>query len=329
MKKGCTLENSLILQEYHLSLQEDECSENTIQKYLRDAKKFLCFIQHEAAQLKTFPSATNKADNEAITKNPALPLALKNLQKPQVLAFKAWLITQYAPASVNSMLAAVNHFLSWCGLFSCRVKPLKIQKNTFCDAEKELSEREYYRLLASAEENGEHKLSLLIQTICATGIRVSELPYITVQSVRKGQAKVHCKNKTRIIFLPKELCKMLKHFCLQEHITNGAIFCTKSGKPIDRSNIWKMMKRLCARANVNAEKVFPHNLRHLFARTYYKLEKDIARLADLLGHTNINTTRIYMIETGKQHAKQVNRMNLLYRNDIGSNYCQTKKRITT
>ncbi len=279
-----------VLQQYCVCLQEEERSTNTIQKYLRDAAKFLRFAQQMCGES---PHST--------------------LDKTTVLAFKAQLVSQYAPASVNSILAAVNHFLAWVGLYHCRVKPLKIQRDAFCCAEKELTEREYQRLLATAESTGAHKLSLLIQTVCATGIRVSELCYITVSAVRKGKTTVRCKGKNRMIFLPKELCKMLKQFCAESHIVEGCVFRTKSGKPIDRSNIWKMMKRLCHKANVAAEKVFPHNLRHLFARTYYKMEKDIARLADLLGHTNVNTTRIYTTETGRKHMQQLNRMNLLYR----------------
>ncbi len=336
MKSELALHCENILQQYCTFLQEEERSQNTIQKYFRDVKKFLDFVQTEHRNnnhpfnTSSFDSPTTTTNTtKHSTQNTDINIALSCIQKAQVLTFKQMLIRQYAPTSVNSMLAAINHFLSWCGLYPYRVKPLKIQRNTFCCTDKNLSEREYRRLLTNAEEHGEHKLSLLIQTLCATGIRVSELPFITAQAIHKGQTRVQCKNKTRIVFLPRELCKTLKQFCQHEHIVDGSIFCTKNGKPLDRSNIWKMMKRLCARANVKSEKVFPHNLRHLFARTYYKTEKDITRLADLLGHTNVNTTRIYIIETGKQHAKQINRMNLLYQKNINFPNHKTQKTITT
>ncbi len=298
MKLNLLSEPDAVLAQYQLFLQREERSANTIQKYLRDACKFLRFARQMCGASVHEMHAAGNADDA--------------LDKSMVLAFKAHLVAYYAPASVNSMLAAVNHFLAWSGHFECRVKPLKIQREAFCSAEKELTEREYHRLLATAEASGKHKISLLIQTICATGIRVSELCYITVQAAHTGKTTVRCKGKNRVVFLPKALCHMLKQFCAQEHITQGSIFCTKGGKPLDRSNIWKMMKQLCAKARVNPQKVFPHNLRHLFARTYYKLEKDIARLADLLGHTSVNTTRIYTIESGKRHVRQINRMNLLH-----------------
>ncbi len=276
-----------ILAQYRLALQQEERSEHTVQKYLRDTKKFLLFLKAYKGQVR--------------------------ITKMDVLAFKEMLVAYHAPTSVNSMLAAVNHFLKWQEQADCRVKPLKIQKEPFARTEKELTEREYHRLLAAAERSGQYKLSLLLQTICATGIRVSELQYITVQAVQQGKTVARCKGKTRMIFLPKELCRRLKQFCATQKITQGAVFCTKGGKPLDRSNIWKMMKRLCAQAKVEVQKVFPHNLRHLFARTYYKAEKDIVRLADLLGHTSVNTTRIYTMESGRVHARQMNRLNLLYR----------------
>lgn len=297
--------HSILLQQYKLHLQEQERSNHTIAKYLHDAKKFLLF----ASQVECYAAGGMQSKSSACG---------ILFCKADVLAFKANLVAHYAPASVNSMLAAVNHFLAWAGHVDCRVKPLKIQREAFCCAEKELTEREYQRLLTAAEASGNRKVSLLLQTICATGIRVSELRYITVQAVQAGKTTVRCKGKNRVIFLPKRLCGMLRQFCNQMGIAEGSIFCTKGGKPLDRSNIWKMMKRLCAKARVNPQKVFPHNLRHLFARTYYKLEKDIARLADLLGHNSVNTTRIYMLESGKQHARQINRMNLLYENQTAT-----------
>ncbi len=270
------------LKQYEIYLYEEERSLNTIQKYLRDLRAFLSFVDGQ------------------------------ELSKTMVLSFKEQLITTYAPASVNSMLAAVNGFLVWFGLPQYKVKPLKIQREIFSQPEKELSQREYQRLIQAAEQQQNHKLALLIQTICATGIRVSELRHITVSALHTGRTTVSCKGKSRTIFLPKELCRNLKRFCKEQGIQTGAIFLSKTGKTLDRSNIWRMMKNLCKDANVAASKVFPHNLRHLFARTYYKIEKDISRLADILGHSSINTTRIYTIETGAKHARQMDRMPLVY-----------------
>ncbi len=270
-----------MLNQYEEHLHEEERSPNTIQKYLRDLRAFICFAGEQ------------------------------ELKKLVVLAFKEHLISSYAPASVNSMLAAVNGFMEWLGVPQYKVKPLKIQRELFSAPEKELTEREYRRLTEAAERRQSRKLALLIQTICGTGIRVSELQFITVSALHTGRATVRCKGKNRVIFLPKELCRSLKFFCKAQGIETGAIFISKSGRPLDRSNIWRMMKNLCKDAGVKQEKVFPHNLRHLFARTYYKIEKDISRLADILGHSSINTTRIYTIETGTKHARQIDRMQLV------------------
>lgn len=268
MERELSLGCQTKLRQYAAFLHEEERSVNTIQKYLRDVRKFFCYIVPDAIGSEDVLHAVVEDEHKRADIN--IDVELQALKKMQVLAFKELLVANYAPASVNSMLAAVNHFLSWSGLFSCRVKPVKIQRDIFCSEAKELSEREYHRLLATAKRSGEEKISLVIQTICATGIRVSELAYITVQALYKERALVCCKGKSRIVFLPKLLCSRLKEFCKQERISKGMIFCTKNGKPLDRSNIWKMMKRLCKQARVKAEKVFPHNLRHLFARTYYK-----------------------------------------------------------
>ncbi|WP_409969862.1 tyrosine-type recombinase/integrase [Bengtsoniella intestinalis] len=276
--------NQQYLTDYEVHLYQEERSQNTVQKYLRDVRKFLEFLD----------------DRELI--------------KAEVLVYKENLLLDYAPSSVNSMLAAINGFLEWLALPLCKVKPLKIQRTIFARPEKELSQKEYERLVQTAEQQQNRKLSLLIQAICATGIRVSELQYITVSALHAGRATVRCKGKNRIVFLPKELCKTLKSYCKEMGICQGAVFVTKSGNPLDRSNIWKMMKQLCADAKVAHSKVFPHNLRHLFARTYYKIEKDISRLADILGHSSINTTRIYTMETGTKHMQQLERMKLLYGN---------------
>lgn len=272
---------SVQLTEYEFHLRQEERSVNTVVKYIRDLRTFFVF------------------------------LAGKPITKESLLEWKEQLTKSYAPASVNSMLAAVNSFLEWIGL-PFKVKPLKIQREIFTKPEKELTREEYYRLVKAAECEHNCRLSLLLQTICATGIRVSELQFITMQAVQTGRAVVDCKNKTRTVFLPVDLCHALRRYCREQGIKTGTIFRTKTGKPLDRSNIWKEMKTLCKSAGVEPGKVFPHNLRHLFARTYYKMEKDLSRLADLLGHANITTTRIYTMESGQEHAKQLDRMHLVF-----------------
>lgn len=267
--------------EYEDYLRSEERSQNTCEKYARDLRAF------------------------------ALHLHDRTLSKAVVLEWKEALIQKYAPTSVNSMLAAVNGFFDWLELPQLKVKPLKIQRILFAKPERELTQAEYNRLVRAAEQKKNTRLSLLLQTICATGIRVSELRYITVESARTGRATADCKGKNRTVFLPKELCRLLCGYCKEKGIRSGVIFCTSGGKPIDRKNIWRDMKTLCKSAGVQPGKVFPHNLRHLFARTYYSLEKDLSRLADLLGHSSVSTTRIYTMESGTKHIKQIERMRLV------------------
>lgn len=267
--------------EYAGYLKSEERSSNTIAKYVRDLQAFLTF-----------------GGGDAITKG-------------LVLDWKEKLIQNYAPASVNSMIAAVNSFLDWLERPECKVKPLKIQREIFARPERELTKAEYDRLVRAAQQKHNERLSLLLQTICATGIRVSELSFITVQAVQTGRAAVDCKGKCRTVFLPKELCKSLTRFCREQKITSGVVFCTASKKPLDRCNIWRDMKNLCKSAGVEQSKVYPHNLRHLFARTYYSIEKDLSRLADLLGHSSVNTTKIYTMESGRTHRRQLERMGLV------------------
>lgn len=262
-------------------LRNEERSDNTIAKYLRDVRAFFNF-------LKDAP-----------------------LDKRRVLQFKETLCHNYAPSSINSMLAALNSYLSWIGRVDCKVKALKIQRSLFARPERELSRQEYQRLVACAEQQGKHRLALLLQSICSTGIRVSELSFLTTEAMQSGRAHVNCKGKRRTVFLPKALCLALRQFCRKEGISKGLIFCSASGRALDRSNIWKMLKGLCKAAGVDPRKGFPHNLRHLFARTYYQLEKDISRLADLLGHSSINTTRLYTMESGNTHNEQLSRMHLV------------------
>mgnify|MGYP003292349265 CR=1 FL=1 len=233
------------------------------------------------------------------------------LTKTRVLEYKEQIIQKYAPASVNAILSSLNRFFTYAGEFALKVKNLKIQKQIFARDEKELSKAEYHRLLAAANAKGNRKLYLLMQTICATGIRVSELKYIGVEALRDGRAEVRMKGKLRMIIIPRELCKMLKRYAAAQKITSGSVFITKTGRPLERTNIWKMMKALCESAGVRKEKVFPHNLRHLFARTFYSVEKDIVRLADILGHSSVDTTRIYTMETWEICRRQVQKLGLL------------------
>ena len=260
-------------------LINEEKSNETITKYLRDVSAFLRWI-----------------GNREITKS-------------AVLSYKTEILEKYAPKSVNSMLASLNVFLKFIKKFDCTVKSIKLQRQMFSD--KELTKAEYERLLIAAEKKKNKRLYYLMQSICSTGIRVSEHKYITAEAVEKGSVRINLKGKMRVVILPKTLCKMLKKYIKEENIKSGSVFITKNGKPLDRSNIWNDMKKLCESAGVDKEKVFPHNLRHLFARTYYSLQKDISRLADILGHTSINTTRIYTIESGEVHRRQIERMNLL------------------
>lgn len=270
-----------LITRYMIHLTEEEKSTATIEKYIRDIKAFAAW------------------------------LGCRVPDKATVLRYKEHLTELYAPASVNSVLSSLNSFFIYNEWYSLKVKTLKIQKQIFTAAEKELSRLEYERLLQAANKKGNEKLCLLMQTICSTGIRVSELKYITLESIKRERADINLKGKMRVVIIPRELCRMLSRYAKEQKITSGPVFVTKKGKPLDRSNIWKLMKALCESANVSKTKVFPHNLRHLFARTFYSLRKDIVRLADILGHTSVNTTRIYTMETGEIHRKQIQNLGLL------------------
>lgn len=268
------------IREYEVNLIREEKSTATCEKYLRDVRCFARF-----------------AGDQVITKELAV-------------LWKKTLIEQgYAVRSINSMLASVNSLFGVLGWHACKVKNIRIQQQTYCSEEKELTKVEYLRLLDASQRN--EQLNLVIQTICATGIRVSELRYFTVEAVRRGEIVVNCKSKTRTILLPGKLKKQLLNYAKQKHIRSGVIFLGKSGKPMDRSSIWRQMKRLCKAAGVRESKVFPHNLRKLFARTFYGIEKDIAKLADILGHSSINTTRIYIMTTGMEHRRKIERLGLV------------------
>ena len=238
-------------------------------------------------------------------------LGQQELFKKTVLAYKSYLCEHYASASVNAALSSLNSFFNFMEWYDLRVKNLKIQKQIFASTDKELSKAEYDRLLQAAKQKKNERLYLLMQTICSTGIRVSEVRYVTVEAVARGIAEINCKGKRRQVFLPRQLCQILKQYIKEQKIKSGAVFVTKNGNPLDRSNIWSDMKKLCKAANVSEKKVFPHNLRHLFARTYYSLQKDIVRLADILSHSSVNTTRIYTMETGEIHRRQIQKLGLL------------------
>lgn len=263
-------------------LREEEKSNATIEKYMRDVKTFAVYAV--GAEIK----------------------------KETVIAFKQQLVNDgYAVRSINSMLASVNSLFSFLGWHDLKVKAIKVQRQIFCSEDKELSKAEYERLCRTAQRKKNERLCLILQTICSTGIRVSELQFVTLESVQRGEAIATCKGKTRVVFIVRDLQKKLLRYAAERGIRSGAIFVTRTGKPINRTNIWREMKSLCERANVNPNKVFPHNLRHLFAKVFYGIEKDIAKLADILGHSSINTTRIYIISTGTEHRQRVENMRLI------------------
>ncbi len=266
--------------QYRQALIREEKSAATAEKYLRDIRAFSAF-----------------AGTEVLTKE-------------LVVAYKGRLQERgYAVRSINSMITSVNSLLSFLGCPDCKVKAIRQQRETYCAEEKELTKAEYMRLLEAAKK--QPQLRLVMETICGTGIRVSELRYFTVESVARGEVTVTCKAKTRRILLPQKLRRLLMDYARENGIRTGTVFVTRTGKPLNRSNIWSAMKKLCAAAGVKTTKVFPHNLRKLFARTFYRLEKDIAKLADILGHSSIDTTRIYIISTGTEHRKKIEHLGLV------------------
>lgn len=268
------------IEEFISFLRREEKSVATQEKYLRDTHSFCLFA----------------GENE--------------INKGLVIAWKEFLVERgYAVRSINSMIASVNNLLGFLDLGHCRVKHIRTQMQTYCAEDKELTKKEYLRLLEASA--GNEQLNLVIKTICGTGIRVSELRYFTVEAIRCGEVTVACKNKTRTILVPGKLKNILLNYAKKHGITTGTIFITRTGKPLNRSNIWSAMKKLCETAGVKPSKVFPHNLRKLFARTFYGIEKDIAKLADILGHSSINTTRIYIMTTGIEHRRKIDRLGLV------------------
>lgn len=269
------------IKKFYTYLLEEEKAAATINKYVHDVEVFIAWMAADV------------------------------IDKSVVLSYKNYLLEKYSVASVNSVLSSLNSFFSYMEWFELRVRTVKVQRQIFASSDRELTKSEYKRLLKAAGDKKNERLYLLMQTICASGIRVSELKYVTVEAIRLGQAEINCKGKRRKVFLPNTLCKALKKYAQAQKIKSGAVFVTKNGNPLDRSNIWSDMKKLCKDANVSEKKVFPHNLRHLFARTYYSLQKDIVRLADILGHSSINTTRIYTQENGEIHRQQIQKLGLL------------------
>ncbi len=279
MNTHCPANEEILKFKEHL--KKEEKSANTVEKYIRDVTAFFEYCPG-------------------------------SVTKDSVIGYKRKLIESgYAVRSVNSMLASLNSFFSFLGRYELRVKSLKVQRNVFCPEDRELTRTEYGRLCRAAEQKHNERLSLILQTICGTGIRVSELRFITAEAVRKGEAAVSLKGKTRRIFIVSDLKKKLLRYISQRKISSGAVFVTRNGSPISRTNIWREMKGLCADAGVDPQKVFPHNLRHLFARVFYGMERDIAKLADILGHSSIDTTRIYIIGTGAEHRQCMEKMRLI------------------
>ena len=268
--------------EFEKYLYERENAGATIRKYLTDLKCFFKFLGEKT-----------------------------EIDKGRLLAYKEWLIEHYTVNSVNSMLAALNQFLTFCGYCELKIRRVKTQKNLFLQEEKELTCQEYKRLVKAARAEGKSQLALCIETIAVTGIRVSELKYFTVEQVKKGRIEVHNKGKYRRIFLTASIRKKLLMYASARKIRSGCIFVTKSGQPKDRSNLWSEMKALKKKAGVSGEKIFPHNLRHLFARVYYQTTQDLTGLADVLGHSSLNVTRIYTSNTGEIYQRQLNRMTIL------------------
>jgi len=267
--------------DFKVYLADNERSQATISKYLHDIGVFYRFVKN------------------------------KKVDKALVAGYKGGLLENHSVTGANSMIAAVNTFLRFLGWDNCCVKQYRVQRQVYCSEKKELTKTEYMRLISTANASGNERISLIIQTICGTGIRVSELEFITVEALKKGESRVSCKGKTRTVFIVSALRKKLLNYAKKHNIEKGVLFVTKNGNPVDRSNIWREMKNLCKDAGVPPEKVFPHNLRHLFARTFYGIEKDIAKLADILGHTSINTTRIYIITTGAEHKRKLENMRLI------------------
>lgn len=272
-----------ILMDYQEYLYEEEKTAATIKKYICDLRKLAEY-----------------ADGKEITKK-------------LMVAYKEYLYEerQYKLTSINSFLVAANRLFEYLGWYGLRVKTYRIQKEAFMPERRDLSKKEYKKLVRTARQKGKKRLAAIIQTVCATGIRISELKHITVESLEKGVVEIYCKGKQRKVLLPGKLVKLLLRYCGETGIESGTVFRTKRGKAVDRSNVWKEMKALGAEVDVAEEKIFPHNLRHLFAKTFYEIDRDMAKLADMLGHSSIETTRIYVMTTREEHQRQLDLMGLI------------------
>ena len=279
---GHNLTNEQILA-FSTALFQAERSQATVEKYLRSVRAFSLFL-----------------DGRPVTKDTVLAWK-KHLQREE----------NYSPSTVNASLAALNYLFNFLGWTDCRTHYLKIQRRLFRDSKQELTRTEYERLVAAAEAAGDRGLALLMETICSTDIRVSEVQYITVEAAKNGKTEIALKGKIRTILLPSKLCRKLLKFAAQQKTASGAIFRAQSGKPMSRYQIWSKMKKLCARAGIDAGKVFPHNLRHLFATAFYRAYKDIVKLADVLGHSSVETTRIYLVTSAAEHRRQLERLKLV------------------
>ena len=273
---------SEMLEQFQSYLKNEEKESSTIAKYLHNVQVFVGWLGE------------------------------KEITKEKLTGYKEYLIEKkYNPKTINGILSAINKFLTFVGQSELKVKYLRIQRQLFRNSNRELTQAEYLKLINKAQELGKERLSLLMQTICATGIRVSELKYITVETVKAGKAEISLKGKIRTILLTGKLCKKLLKYAKHKKITSGEIFITRSGRGLGRKQIWAEMKALCKKSGVSTGKVFPHNLRHLFARAFYRVCKDVAKLADVLGHSSIETTRIYLISTGAEHLQTLNKLQLL------------------
>ena len=271
-----------IINEFKRYLIDNDRSGYTVEKYIRDVIKFKDF-----------------ACSDEITKETAGE-------------YKNYLVRNgYSVRSINSMLSSVNVLFEYLDRNDLKIKTIKMQRSVYCPEDKELTRVEYQRLCSAAKMKKNNRLELIIETVCSTGIRIGELKYITVESAKRGEAVVTLKGKTRYVFIPKELKRKLLRYASEQGIRSGMIFVTRTGKAVNRTNVWRDMKNLCKDAGVKPEKVFPHNLRHLFARTFYNIDKDIAKLADILGHSSIDTTRIYIISTGAEHRRLIEKMKLI------------------
>ena len=270
------------INEFKEYLIDNDKSTYTVEKYIRDVMKFKEYA----------------CDCEIV--------------KETAGEYKNYLVRNgYSVRSINSMLSSVNALFEFLDRNDLKVKTIKMQRSVYCPEDKELTRAEYQRLCMAAKMKKNNRLELIIETVCSTGIRIGELKYITVESAKRGEAVVTLKGKTRYVFIPKELKRKLLRYASEQGIRSGMIFVTRTGKAVNRTNVWRDMKNLCKDAGVKPEKVFPHNLRHLFARTFYNIDKDIAKLADILGHSSIDTTRIYIISTGAEHRRLIEKMKLI------------------